>query len=118
LKLGNYAELSISIPLQGTNILVMADPKPQLAVSDAKVVVGPVIGKVTHNTARVLVEVDEAIEVTCKLERANHEGGCIFKSKTLQKGIPGVFVFDDLFPSTTYNVSFPNCSNHADRTGP
>mgnify|MGYP006983669720 CR=1 FL=1 len=88
-----------------------------LAVSDVKVVVGPVIGKVTDNTARVLVEVDANVEVACKLERANHEGRCIFKSKTLQKGIPGVFVFENLESSTTYIVSFPNCSNHSERTG-
>lgn len=89
----------------------------QLAVSDAKVIVGPVIGKVTHNTARVLVEVDANVEVTCKVERANHEGGCLFKSKTLKKGIPGVFIFENLESSTAYNVSFPSCSNHSERTG-
>lgn len=89
----------------------------QLAVSDAKVIVGPVIGKVTNNTARVLVEVDSDVEVTCKLERANHEGGCIFKSKIMKKGIPSVFIFENLEPSTTYNVSFPSSSNHSERTG-
>lgn len=68
-----------------------------------KVVVGPVIGKVTHNTARVLVEFDNETDVACYLTSNN---GRRLEARMRSKAkIPIVFSFTGLEPKTFYTVS-------------
>jgi len=69
----------------------------------AKVTVGPVIGKVTHSTARVLLEVDANAEVTCSFRNAH--GPPVGVTRTLRKGRPGVFAVQGLRPETAYKVT-------------
>eukprot|EP00993_Chasmostoma_nieuportense_P007643 NODE_910_length_1772_cov_12.293009_g854_i0.p1 GENE.NODE_910_length_1772_cov_12.293009_g854_i0~~NODE_910_length_1772_cov_12.293009_g854_i0.p1 ORF type:complete len:507 (-),score=146.13 NODE_910_length_1772_cov_12.293009_g854_i0:89-1609(-) len=62
---------------------------------------GPIIGTVTHNTARILIETTAAGEVTCELESAT-------ETKTTRiytyAHRPVIFKFDKLQPATHYRV--------------
>jgi hypothetical protein len=71
----------------------------------AKLTLGPVIGKVTDTTARILIEVDAAVQVTCTLIGA---GGLppVQQVRKMVKDRPGVFAFTGLQPGTPYSVTF------------
>jgi len=67
-----------------------------------KVNIGPVIGKVTHNSARILVEFNKVKEVTCILQSDQGER---WTCKLISKAnVPVVFKFDNLRPKTHYKV--------------
>jgi len=67
-----------------------------------KITLGPVIGKVTHNSARILVEFNKAEPVTCFLQCPTGETkSCMITSKPFT---PIVFTFENLKPKTQYNV--------------
>ena len=71
-----------------------------------RVSVGPVVGKVTATTARVLVEADRAAAgVTCTL-RAGGAGGHAVTSGPLDLATarPRVFAFAGLRPATEYAI--------------
>jgi len=83
-----------------------------------RVVVGPVIGKVTHSSAIILLEVSLVSEITCHLT----EEGKLFsltKTQVLPAHRPKVFVFEGLQPSTKYIVTFTGLkpSHSRKRTG-
>jgi len=73
------------------------------------IVLGPVIGKVTGTSARILIEVESSMAVTCSLSTAEHGG--VSRTKTFTAGRPGVFVFTGLTPCTHYSVAFDAPTN-------
>ncbi|CAM6102417.1 unnamed protein product [Calypogeia fissa] len=93
---------------------LLVDP-PELPI----VQLGPVIGKVTQNSARILLEISETGKVAIVLEKespplANH----MHKShpsmqKMLLAGRPGIFVFENLDPGTRYIVKLKGCQKSA-----
>lgn len=70
----------------------------------ARITLGPVIGKVTETTARVLVEVDRDAEVTCRITGA--DGNVSTDTRRLRAGRPGVFRCTGLTPGTPHSVAF------------
>lgn len=69
----------------------------------AKITVGPVIGKVTDTTARVLLEIDADGDVTCNI---NATGDSQSKTVSFKADRPSVFAFKNLKPQTEYAVTF------------
>eukprot|EP00440_Ansanella_granifera_P009825 gb/GFBE01010646.1/.p1 GENE.gb/GFBE01010646.1/~~gb/GFBE01010646.1/.p1 ORF type:complete len:518 (+),score=96.82 gb/GFBE01010646.1/:1-1554(+) len=71
----------------------------------ATVLVGPVVGRVTDTTARILVEVSAAVDVTLLASRLE-EGARASQSVTLSLECkrPTVFKVTDLEPDTSYSV--------------
>jgi len=64
---------------------------------------GPIIGKVTHNNARILVEFNRPQEeVSCFLQSRSHKTNPQTKTSLANK--PIVFTFDNLEPETLYKV--------------
>jgi hypothetical protein len=82
----------------------------KLTLGTARVVVGPVIGKVTQNTCRVLLELDRTAQVTCHISLIDElcpvgrEVASV--TKVLQRGIPHVFRVPGLTPGSRYAVCF------------
>jgi phosphodiesterase/alkaline phosphatase D-like protein len=69
------------------------------------VLCGPVVGKVTHNTANVLIEIDETITLTC--EAVPRDGGeTVRVSKRMTGGDPKCFALTGLKPETEYDIRF------------
>jgi hypothetical protein len=89
---------------------------PTIEITTARATVGPVIGEVTSTTARILLEVDETVDVVCKLQCENSTQ-CFYQKKQFIKNRPGVFVFRDLPPATRFSVSFPSLVNDDSREG-
>ena len=81
-----------------------ADPRcMQMYVAIAmSVLVGPVIGTVTHEAARILVEVDVTTVVTLTVRSTSH---CVTVSKEVVQYTPIVFSFASLRPETGYTVA-------------
>lgn len=74
--------------------------------------VGPVIGKVTDTNARVLLEVDQDADVTCRATPEGSAGAAgATKKLSLKKGRPGVFALEPLQPGTTYRVAFSGATS-------
>mmetsp|Transcript_20195 Transcript_20195/g.47099 ORF Transcript_20195/g.47099 Transcript_20195/m.47099 type:complete len:852 (-) Transcript_20195:156-2711(-) len=71
-----------------------------------RIIVGPVIGKVTDSSARILVEINAEIELKCTLTSTNAGGHSKTLSVAFRKLRPGVFVFEDLEPGTKYTATF------------
>ena len=69
---------------------------------DLKVNLGPVIGKVTHKTARILVEFNKSEQVTCFLQ--SDKGEIKTCKLTSIANVPVVFTFEGLKPKTHYKV--------------
>jgi hypothetical protein len=90
--------------------------QPPIEITTARATVGPVIGEVTSTTARILLEVDETIDVVCKLQSENSTQ-CFYQKKQFIKNRPGVFMFRDLPPATRFYVSFPSLVNYDSREG-
>lgn len=78
------------------------------AESEAKIVLGPVIGQVTDTTARVIAEADEDCVATLllKAETGDTLGDEIRVRAVLQKGVPGVFAVSGLLPEVSYHIQF------------
>ncbi|KAL3694289.1 hypothetical protein R1sor_007940 [Riccia sorocarpa] len=94
------------------------------------VTVGPVIGKVTESSARILLEVGEAGNIAMQLEEekaqaedsaaapanrtSEQNGNSTVKTgatvtRFLEAGRPAIFVFNDLKPGTRYVVRLTGC---------
>jgi hypothetical protein len=92
-----------------------------------KGVVGPVIGKITsyavglgspaRATARILLQVDQAGEVTCELTDALAGGRPRLCTAKLLAGEPFVFFVDHLRPNRRYRVQFKGICNPTERVG-
>jgi phosphodiesterase/alkaline phosphatase D-like protein len=68
---------------------------------------GPIIGKVTTNTARILVEFEHSGYVTMKLSSKDNNKKHLIVENAL--GLtPMIFKFDNLEPNTRYNISLSN----------
>ena len=71
----------------------------------AKITVGPVIGKVTEETVRIMIEADADVRVTCKADGG--AGANKGKAKVdLKANRPGVLVIEDLTPDKRYSFKF------------
>jgi hypothetical protein len=70
----------------------------------AKITVGPVIGKVTDATARVLVEVDDNVQVTC--EATDPKKNVVTQTIQFAKDRPSAFELQGLLPETEYELTF------------
>jgi hypothetical protein len=73
----------------------------------AKLTLGPVIGKVTDSTARLLIEVDADVQVTCDATSAN---GPATRTVDCIKDRPVAFQLVNLSPATEYTISFQGVS--------
>lgn len=69
-----------------------------------KLTLGPIIGKVTDTTARVLIEVDENADVTCNATATN--GSSATKTVSAKANRPSVFQLKKLLPNTEYTITF------------
>lgn len=67
---------------------------------------GPVIGKATETTARILVELNHTSIVTCSLTPGGSEAPATSLELRLERGRPRAFVFTGLQPDTKYRVTF------------
>lgn len=98
-----------------------AVPKPLLVdPTELPVVqVGPVIGKVTENSARILLEISEQGKVAMALENVgttHHKNTPHSRvEKMLEAGRPGIFIFENLDPATRYRVKLTGCQISANR---
>lgn len=70
-----------------------------------KITVGPIIGKVTHDSARILIETESAATVTCIAKPAGG-GNPVSEKKVFKAGVPGAFRLNGLAPEMHYSVSF------------
>jgi len=73
---------------------------------DPKLIVGPVVGKVTQDSARILVEPDRDVTVACSLTPDGEGDPVATEELELVKGRPSVFKFFGLAPGTKYAVTF------------
>lgn len=88
---------------------------------ESSILVGPVIGKLTSTTARVLVETAGACKLTCRLTpkpaaaaadgKSQEAAKVVEVSGDITKDVPYVFKFSGLVPGTLYEVSFPNSAD-------
>lgn len=78
-----------------------------------KITVGPVIGKVTDTTARVLAEADDYAQVMCEL--MDSQGNSHQNTREMQRDRPTAFSFRNLRPETEYAITFLNAD--CDLTG-
>jgi len=70
----------------------------------AKITLGPVIGKVTDTTARILIEVDSEAQVTC--DATDFNNNVITQTGSFTKDRPSVFKLQGLMPETEYEITF------------
>lgn len=73
----------------------------------AKIILGPVIGKVTDTSARVLIETDDDVQVTCDATSTNASAT---KTINCTKQRPAVFQLNNLSPGTEYALTFQGVS--------
>jgi phosphodiesterase/alkaline phosphatase D-like protein len=80
---------------------------------DTLVLLGPVIGKVTHCTGNILLEIDEDRNITCEATLLNevpnkkgHKSKPIKVTKRMKAGEPMCFALDHLVPSSEYTIRF------------
>ncbi|EFJ18068.1 hypothetical protein SELMODRAFT_444647 [Selaginella moellendorffii] len=143
---GSRTGLSARIKFAGTLDKIMGNSKPPQRqhrrtdrAQQPALVLGPVIGKVTHNSARVLIETSRDSFVTAVLEAVQEDMDPSKKSSSLRKDHswassilrwgshkitrkaqsvaengdfsrqPGVFHFTNLKPGTRYKVEFKGC---------
>ncbi len=79
-------------------------------------VLGPVIGRVTNNSAVILVEVNGEAPVTCMV--CDVLSGAVLRiTKLLKSGFPFAFVFDGLEEDRNYVVRFEGFLNADSRMG-
>jgi hypothetical protein len=86
---------------------------------DSTIIVGPVVGKVTDTSARILVETKANCTLICTLKRNVRHGEVITNrnelelkcSKDFRAELPGVFKFQGLVPGASYDVSFSGDTN-------
>jgi hypothetical protein len=70
----------------------------------ATMTLGPVIGKVTSRTARVLIEIDTAAEIVCTAEAPGKPKSTSKRKLTANR--PAVFELSGLRPDTRYTIGF------------
>ncbi|DAZ97257.1 TPA: hypothetical protein N0F65_009308 [Lagenidium giganteum] len=81
-------------------------------VAHVRVLVGPVVGKVTPTTARVLLEVDHEVAVTCHVSMFDGVAQVMVELKHCRvqmqcpRGRPTCFVLTGLVPGRQYKLTF------------
>lgn len=68
-----------------------------------RLLVGPVVGKVTSTSAIILVEIDACAEVNLHL--VPESGDSIVIDKILEENLPSTFYVTDLKPDTKYQIA-------------
>lgn len=76
----------------------------------AKITLGPVIGKVTDATARILIEVDADAQITCEATDANKN--VVTQTSNFTKNSPSVFKLQGLVPETEYEITFKGAAGN------
>lgn len=71
-----------------------------------KIVVGPVIGKVTDTSARILVELSHDVQLTCIVQDEARRQQAIQYVLQVPRSRPIVFKLGNLMPDTRYTVRF------------
>ena len=74
----------------------------QVRPSGPHIIVGPVVGTVTGDTARVLLEVD----ADCEITPSTPDGQRLSEPQQLKAGAPKVLTLTGLEPGTPYAVQF------------
>ena len=72
------------------------------------IVVGPIIGKVTTTTARILLEFNKDGTIILNLKDPSGQQKSVVRK--FSASVPVVFAFDNLQPNTNYNVSLNDSS--------
>jgi len=96
------------------------NPEPaeiQMTGPAVKVVVGPVVGKVTDTEARILLETEEEGMVKLVIKAEGSDTPLDIPPKTFQCFRPNAFAVDGLIPATKYMVSFENIQNESAHRG-
>jgi phosphodiesterase/alkaline phosphatase D-like protein len=75
----------------------------------ASITLGPVLGKVDHESARVLVEVDTDVELQCIAEPAR--GEAVDAKRRMRADRPGALELEGLEPDTTYTLRFQGATS-------
>ncbi|EQC37191.1 hypothetical protein SDRG_05417 [Saprolegnia diclina VS20] len=89
---------------------------------DVRVTIGPVVGVVGPNKARILLEVSTATAITCHLTRQERMTGHFLEVPSARvtvaapAGAPVVFVITQLLPDTTYYYAFSGVCKDDART--
>lgn len=83
----------------------------------AAIILGPVIGEVTESTARILIEVNVAADVTAILTSVTDQKDVHEVKRKFHAEAAGVFKFAYLKPNTKYLLTFEGVNNHQQRTG-
>lgn len=73
----------------------------------AKMILGPVIGKVTDTSLRVLIEMDANVQVSCDATATNNSAT---QTVSCRKDRPAVFQSSNLLPATEYAITFQGIS--------
>ncbi|OQR90630.1 hypothetical protein ACHHYP_05366 [Achlya hypogyna] len=81
--------------------------------ANAKVVLGPVLGKITATSARILIEVDRDVEVCTCVCRKPHTTDQRTTSGFLAAFTPFAFTVVELTPNTEYIVTFEGLATTA-----
>ena len=87
------------------------------------IVVGPIIGKVTASSVKILIEVNKSVTITASLslvDRICRSGRMVSSQRRRMTGnVPMAFTFTDLLPGKRYTVVFSgvNMKDAKDRIG-
>eukprot|EP00455_Lapot_gusevi_P056160 TRINITY_DN925_c0_g3_i1.p1 TRINITY_DN925_c0_g3~~TRINITY_DN925_c0_g3_i1.p1 ORF type:complete len:481 (+),score=104.80 TRINITY_DN925_c0_g3_i1:22-1443(+) len=92
------------------------DAKDRDEKNQSKILLGPVIGKTTSTSTRVLIEVNCDCQVTCVLTNPQTQQEHRVSSQ-LRADWPFAFAIDDLQPQTAYKVHFEGVWNGEERHG-
>nr|BAJ93729.1 predicted protein [Hordeum vulgare subsp. vulgare] len=81
----------------------------------ASITLGPVIGKTTSTTTRILIEADHDAEITCVLTPPS--GAAVTQAVQFRKDHPRCFAFSGLTPDTPYTITFTGAKSDPSRSG-
>lgn len=83
-----------------------------------KIILGPIIGKVTYNSVRILLEFDSAVTIFCKITSPLEETQQV-SNISFPKKKPKAFTIKHLNPDTEYTFTFKSkeskIENYKDR---
>ena len=99
-----FALLRIT-PNDGTSPSVESHLMFAPSTTTSQVILGPIVGKVTATSARILYEVSQAVECCCTLTNTMDDT-IVTKKRKLVSNEPFCFSFTDLEADTQYTISF------------
>eukprot|EP00457_Paulinella_chromatophora_P001968 gb/GEZN01001971.1/.p1 GENE.gb/GEZN01001971.1/~~gb/GEZN01001971.1/.p1 ORF type:complete len:781 (+),score=89.66 gb/GEZN01001971.1/:195-2537(+) len=90
------------------------EEKLPVFTASGDIAVGPVVGKVTHDTARILIETTKDCSISISYAPADASAPAKTEAKQCPAASPVVFALTGLTPGTKYNFEFQGI---ADRSG-